>query len=78
MTGYNHIVILEKNGEQIGAGEMNFQDLDFDDKSLEAFHVLTPNSIYRCVISDSNIDMRDPDDRRRETLKLVARGKKGE
>ena len=72
----NMIITLEKEGKQVGANGAKFEDLDFDDKNLQAFHVHTEHSIYRCVIGDSGVDVRDPDLKRRETFKLIQGGKK--
>ena len=74
----NVIIVLEKDGEQVGADGIHFEDLDFDDKSLQAFHVHTERSIYRCIISDSGVDMREPDVKRREIFKVIQGGKKEE
>ena len=74
----NVIIVLEKDGKQEGANGIHFEDLDFDDKSLQAFHIHTERSIYRCIISDSGIDVREPDVKRKETFKLVQGGKKEE
>ena len=74
----NIIIVLEKDGEQHGANGIHFEDIDFDDKSLQAFHVHTERSIYRCVISDSGTDVRDVDLKRRDTFKLIQGGKKRE
>jgi hypothetical protein len=70
----NHIVVLEKNGEEEGANEIRFEELDFDDPAFEAFQVMTERSLYRCVISDSHMDLREPDQKRAD-LKVVG-GKK--
>ena len=74
----NIIITVERDGKEVGANGIQFEDLDFDDKSLQAFNVHTERSIYRCIIADSGVDVREPDVKRRETFKLVMGGKKEE
>jgi hypothetical protein len=74
----NIIIVLEKGDEKVGANCIKFEDLDFEDQTLKAFHVHTDRSIYRCKITNSNVDVREPDTKRRDTFKLVQGGKKRE
>jgi hypothetical protein len=74
----NHIVKLEKNGEEIGAGYIEFHDLDFEDPALEAIQVLTPHSLYRMEIQSSGMDLSDPfeePENRRAGFKVLRGGK---
>ena len=74
---YNHIIKLEKKTGDESPGDVDFRDLDFDDKNLVAIQVLTPYSIYRLEIQDSGLDLTDPSEKaenRRKEFKLVRGG----
>lgn len=75
----NHIVKLEKNGKEIGARNISFHDLDFEDPDLEAIQILTPYSLYRMEIQSSGLDLSDPfeeAENRRKEFKVLRGGKK--